>query len=52
MLVPLALLLVVLAGTGVLAWAKPGIFARVPELWKTAPRDAAERPVAATDEGE
>jgi hypothetical protein len=51
-LVPLALLVVLLAGTGVLAWARPGLFAWVPRLWKGAPNEAAERPVAATDEAE
>ncbi|MDI3291275.1 hypothetical protein [Polyangium sp. 15x6] len=51
-LLPLALLVVLLAGTGVLAWAKPGIFARVPRFWKAAPTEGAERPVAATDQAE
>ncbi|MDC3959069.1 hypothetical protein [Polyangium jinanense] len=51
-LLPLALLVVVLAGTGVLAWARPGIFARVPRFWKAVPSEGAERPVAATDEAE
>ncbi|MDI1450280.1 hypothetical protein [Polyangium sp. 6x1] len=49
---PLALLVLILAGTGVLAWARPGIFAWVPRLWKAAPSESAERPVAVTDDGE